>query len=260
MIATQPAPSADRLIIPHRSYRTLSRVRGALLTALVCAVAGAAVMVWFAGTIATAGTVLVARTLNALGQPVTLEPDRYLRYDLQALHFFMPSHSWVDLLGWIVVCIVLIVICALARPIYPPLRYFLILNALVVGGEATYLYFTGHLGYDSDDFSQLLLHTAIATWIIVPPFVALFAALFPFGPLEIVALTVCSVAFEIVLSMVRYGAFVAVLAHTGPILMSDLYLQFGPLFDVIPLIGLLTIFLVPLARRMRHTTEGWIWL
>jgi hypothetical protein len=260
MNATLAAPTADRAIMPHRSYRTLTRVPGSLMTAVLCALVGGTAMAWFAGTIATAATLLLARILNALGQPVTTQPDRFLRYDVQALHFFMPSHSWVDLLWWIVICAAVIVICALARSVYPPLRYFVILNALVVGGEATYLYFTGHLGYDSDDFSQLMLHTAMTTWIIVPPFVALFAALFPFGPLEVVALTVCSVAFEIVLSMARYAAFVAILAHTGPILMSDLYLQFGPLFDVIPLIGLLTVFLVPLSRRMQRTTVGWVWL
>ncbi|HTW84130.1 MAG TPA: hypothetical protein VMD91_08700 [Candidatus Sulfotelmatobacter sp.] len=259
MIADAPR-APDRPILPHRSYRTLVRPRGSTVTALICAALGSAVVLAFAGVIANASTSQLARALTAFGVPVTLQPDRFLHYDLQTLHFSMPSHSWVDLLLWIVACALVVVVCAIARPVYPPLRYFLILNALVVGGEATYLYFTGHLGYDSDDFSQLMLHTAIATWVIVPPLVALFAALFPFGPLAIVEIVVCSLAFEIVLSMVRYGTFVALLSHSGPILMSDLYLQFGPLFDVIPLIGILTLFLVPLARRMQGKMQGWVWL
>jgi hypothetical protein len=255
-----PPATFDRVILPHRSYRTLTRPRGAAAVAVVCGLGGAALMWWFAGSIANAITPLLARALGALGVGVTMQSDSFLRYDLRALHFAMPSHSWHDLLWWIVGCIVVCVAAWLLRPLYPPLRYFLILNAVIVGGEATYLYFTGHLGYDSDDFSALLLHTAIVTWIVVPPFVCTFAGLFPFEPLEIVAVTLCAVVYEIVLSMVRYGAFVDLLSHSGPIMMADLYLQFGPLFDVIPLIGLLTLFLVPLAKRKRADAEGWVWL
>jgi hypothetical protein len=105
-----------------------------------------------------------------------------------------------------------------------------------------------------------MLETMTAIWLVLPLFIGTVTILFPFTLLASIAIILSTVVFDIVLAASRYAAFIVILNHSGPILMADLYLSFGPLLDVIPLTGIFAIFLGLLARRLRRDPEAWAWL
>jgi len=250
-----PSPSAAlpknrglrELIAPHRSYRRLpvSR-RGALSTvpAVLLVEVAVVLLAQRCSDAMSAFASFVARNEGIADRPF---PDPFLFVTTHPMTFAMRHSDWVELLSvW--------------HGIAAPIRYFANLNFLLIGGAAVYLLLAGQLGYDSAAFSELMIRTAILTWLIMPVFVGLFASLFPFTFLQRVGFIVITVAYDVPLSIVRYGSFVGILGKTSSIVMADLYLAFGPLLDAIPIICFFSIFLVRVAHLLEARRGIWGWL
>lgn len=248
------------IIAPHRSYRRLPVTRtGALTTIpaviivelLVIAFAqqGLDLMSWFA--------TFVANREGVANRPF---PDPFLFVTMHPMTFAMKHSDWIQLLVVILVCAVVLAVLSIWTRIAAPVRFFINMNLLLVGGAAIYLLLAGHLGYDSAAFSRLMLRTAFFTWLIMPVFVGLFASLFPFTIWQRCLFIVITVAYDVPLSIARYGLFVAVLGTTSSIAMTDLYFVFGPLLDAIPIICFFSIFLVRVANSLEERRAVWGWL
>jgi len=187
-------------------------------------------------------------------------PDPFLFATTHPMTFAMRHSDWIELIVVMIVCAIVIVVFSVWTMIAAPIRYFVNLNALLIGGAALFLLLVGRIGYDSAAFSELMVRTALLTWLIMPLFVGLFASLFPFSFLERIGFIVITVAYDVPLSIVRYGLFVAILGKTSSIAMTDLYLVFGPLLDAIPIICFFSIFLVRVARSLEARRAVWGWL
>jgi len=248
------------IIVPHRSYRILPVSRtGALLTIPVVLLVEAAVLASAQRALdaMTAFGAFVAATSGIEARPFA---DPFLFLTTHPMSFGMRHSAWIELCTIMLVCCVGIVVLSVWTAIAAPLRFFVNLNLLLIGGAATYLLLTGNLGYDSVAFSQLLIRTAFVTWLILPVFVGLFASLFPFTLVERLLFIAVTVAYDIPLSIVRYGLFIGILAKTSSVAMTDLYLVFGPLLDAIPIICFFSLFLVRAARNLRARRAVWEWL
>ena len=258
---TNTAHVVGRAILPHRSYRTLPRSVPGSVTALVASIACTLAVAISANPLVHLLTTIDNKVLHWTGVDVTVGSDQYLWTKPTPLLFTMPPHPWPQLVICIIGCVAAIALfsTALSR-LEAPLRYFINFNLLIIGSEATYLLFVGHLGYSAVAFSTLMLRTTITTWLLVPPIIGLMAMLFPFSPLSSASLVVSCTLYELLLSFARYAAFIAVLTHTGPILMAAMYLLYGPLLDVLPIIGIYSLFLEHLARRIGRRPEAWAWL
>jgi len=247
-------------IAPHRSYRTISLdASGAFLTLPVFVIVEviAVVLAPFAARAMAQFALFSAHLEGIVVRPFG---DRFGWIELQPMTFAMHHDDWVGLSLTLVICVLTVALFSFWQQPPMPLRYFINLNALVVGGAALYILFAGHLGYDSAAFSQLMLRTAVLTWLTMPVFIALFAALFPFSWWERLLFIGITVAYDVPLSIVRYAAFVGILARTGPALMPDLYLLFGPLLDAIPIITFFSVFLVRAAHRLDRNVGVWAWM
>jgi hypothetical protein len=183
--------------------------------------------------------------------------DPFLFVTLHPMTFEMRHSDWFELLVVTLVCALIVVGFSIWTTLVAPLRFFINLNAMLVGGAALFLFLTGHLGYDSAAFSQLMLRTALVTWLVIPVFVGFFASLFPFTVVERIGFIALTVAWDIPLSIVRYACFILILGQTGAIAMTDLYFLFGPLLDVVPVICFLSILLVRLARALESRRAAW---
>jgi len=248
------------IIVPHRSYRILPVSRtGALLTIPVVLLVEAAVLASAQRALdaMTAFGAFVAATSGIEARPFA---DPFLFLTTHPMSFGMRHSAWIELCTIMLVCCVGIVVLSVWTAIAAPLRFFVNLNLLLIGGAATYLLLTGNLGYDSVAFSQLLIRTAFVTWLILPVFVGLFASLFPFTLVERLLFIAVTVAYDMPLSIVRYGLFIGILAKTSSVAMTDLYLVFGPLLDAIPIICFFSLFLVRAARNLRARRAVWEWL
>ncbi len=247
----------NQSIAPHRSYRNLPVNRTALYSTVpalilveivvaLCAQRGTDAMSWFA--------LLVARYE---GVHVRSFADPFLFVTLHPITFDVRHSDWLELLLVVAVCAIVVVGLSVWKAIAAPVRFFINLNALLVGGAALFLFLAGHVNYDSAAFSQLMLRTAVVTWFVIPVFVAFFASLFPFRIVERIAFLALTVAWDVPLSIVRYACFILILGRTGTIAMTDLYFLFGPLMDIIPVICFLSILLVRLARALESRRAAW---
>jgi hypothetical protein len=248
------------IITPHRSYRRLPVTStGALTTipvvvlveivVILCAQKALDLMSWFAS--------FVAASEHIANRPFA---DPFLFVTTHPMTFAMRHSDWIELCAVIFVCAVAIVALSVWTKIAAPVRFFINLNLLLIAGAALYLLLVGRLGYDSAAFSQLMVRTALFTWLIMPVFVGLFASLFPFTIWQRALFIAITVAYDVPLSIVRYGLFVAILGKTSSIAMTDLYLVFGPLLDAIPIICFFSLFLVQVARSLEERRAVWGWL
>jgi len=204
---------------------------------------------------AMSGFALLA--LRFAGIHVRTFADPFLFVTLHPMTFDMRHSDWVGLLIVTFVCAAIVVGLSIWTAIAAPMRFYINLNALLVGGAALFLFLTGHLGYDSAAFSQLMLRTALVTWLVIPVFVAFFASLFPFTFIERISFIALTVAWDVPLSIVRYACFILILGQAGAIAMADLYFLFGPLLDIVPVICFLSILLVRLARALDSRRAAW---
>jgi hypothetical protein len=233
----QPSNRGLREVIaPHRSYRRLPVTStGALTTIPVVLLVELAVILFAQKGLdaMSAFASFVAAQENIAAQPF---PDPFLFLTTHPMTFAMRHSNWVELCIVMFVCAVVVFVLSVWTVIPAPLRFFANLNFLLLAGAALYLLLVGQLGYDSAAFSELMVRTALFTWLIMPIFVGLFASLFPFTIWQRFLFIVITVAYDVPLSIVRYGLFVAILGKTSSIAMTDLYLVFGPLLDAIPII------------------------
>jgi hypothetical protein len=253
-------PLEGRATVPHRAYRTTHMPISGILASIgtVAVVEVALIFYWqvLAAAVVRADTAIV----NRIAPGASIEPHVFLGRQIGAMLFAMRQHSQPELYTWMIACALVVVLVTALRRLTKPLQYFINVNALIIGLEAAFLLVAGHLGYSAGTFSRLLLDTMVVTWFVMPLFIGLIALLFPFKTYEAVALIVISFAYVVLLETVRYAVFPAVLTRTGPILMSDLFLLYGPLLDILPVVGIFGIALTLLSSRLRRTPEAWRWL
>jgi hypothetical protein len=250
----------ERATVPHRAYRTTHMPLSGLLASLSTVVAIEAVLFFYWQRLAAAIVSFDTGVVNQMAPGATVVPHAFFGQQIGAMLFGMRQHSQPELITWMVVCALTIVLVSALRRLTKPLQYFINVNALIIGLEAAFLLFAGHLGYSAGTFSQLLLDTMVVTWFVMPLFIGMIALLFPFKVHEAVGLILLSFAYVIFLEAVRYAVFPAILTRTGPILMSDLFLLYGPLLDILPVVGIFGIVLSILSSRLRRTPQAWRWL
>jgi len=257
------AASSDQTrpsIVPHRSYRRLPirGFRSRLSSTIIVLLVELAVII-FAAPVAGGISRLVATALNGSGVASAPQGDRYLIFNLAPVGSPMASTGYETLVIWLASAVVGIIVLALLRPALP-LRYFVISNLTLLVASAAYLIVTGHPGYDESQFSRVYLTTAVTVWLVLPVVVGLVCMLFPFSALETAAIILIALSYDVILCAARYATFLWVLAKTGPVLMLNLYLFFGPLLDFALIVGLFSAALVRLSNKLDKHSEDWEWL
>jgi len=216
-------------------------------------------VVIFAAPVANGVARFVAAALNTSGVASAPQGDRYLIFSIAPVAAPMASNGYETLAVWLACGVVGIIVLALLRPALP-LRYFLISNLTLLVASAAYLIIVGHPGYDQWQFSRLYLTTMLTVWLVVPVVVGLVCSLFPFTTVETAVMILIALAYDVLLGAARYATFLWVLAKTGPLLMSNLYLFFGPLLDFALIVGLFAAALVRLSKKLDKHSEDWVWL
>jgi hypothetical protein len=257
VIPSFPSRGITQSIPPHRSYRNIPFSWSALAWTIPAAAVVELVVILIAQPALDAMSWFAAFIARLSGIHAQTYADPFLFVTLHPMTYDMRHIDWHELLVVIVSCALIVASLSVWTGIAAPMRFFINLNALLVGGAALFLLLTGHLGYDSAAFSQLMLRTALLTWLVIPIFVGFFASLFPFRPVERIGFIAMTVAWDIPLSIVRYACFIAILGQTGAIAMTDLYFLFGPLLDVVPVICFLSVLLVRLARALETRRAAW---
>lgn len=247
-------------ILPHRAYRRPVPVdRTTLVASLVLIGAVEALIVAFRGDLADLFTRSAAALLPG-GERATGRPFMGIR--IHPLGIDVQPLDYRALLVWFVAAIAGIVLLARMRRIGAPARYMGVYNLLLIAASAAYILFAGRLGYGGESFSDLYLRTAVVIWIVIPVFVGAVTLTLPFTVAERAAVLAATLAYNVVFSAVRYALFAWLLSWTGAVVMAGLYLFFGPLLDFVYVVGVFSVFLVPLSKRLGREgpQDVWTWL
>jgi hypothetical protein len=245
-------------IAPHRSVRRLPVTRiSALSTVAVVALVEAAVIA-YAQRGLDAMTAFARAIADSRGLAASATPERLAFLSPAPLSFAMRHSERTELIVVAIVCAAIAAAIPAAQWPAAPLRVFAVFNVLLVA-LAALVQLTGHGGYDSVGFTRLMLHTALCSWLVMPVFAGLLAALFPFNLLQRTLFVVAAVAYAVPLAIVSYGLFVAIAAAAGSLVISNLYVVFGPVIDALPVICLFSIFLARFDRALESGTRGLAW-
>jgi hypothetical protein len=251
------------LLFPaHRSYRRLRGVtrRTIVQTIALLFVVEVALILradWISSLVGRAALALVPR----LHTPVALVSNSYFGVRLHVLSFVLPASTyWVQLL-WLAGGILVLVSVVAVGKIPMPVRVFVGFAAVLVCVSAYYVLVFGHIGFDGYDVSRLYIRTAMVVWLLLPILLTASSLALPFTMLERLALLVGCLVVDIAFSLVRYAFFVWFSASVGPIPMPMLYLLLGPALDFIYIVGIASVALVHLSRRLDHgeDPETWTW-
>ncbi len=256
--------STDRVplaILPHRAYRRLTALRPASV-GFLCLVLAAfeLVLLAYLGDLARLFSGLALALTTKTGVSVTVGEDFFLGVRLSPLLFSASPMDYTSILGWVLGCGAGIAVLSVTRWMTAPLRVLLIYNLFLIGTTAVYLLYTGQLGYDAETFSRLYVRTVVIVWATLPLFMGMLSAILPFSSLEQAGFVVSALTYNFVFSALRYAFFVWAISRIGIVVMPDLYLFFGPFMDFVYSVGIFTLFLGRLRRRLDRHGERWVWL
>lgn len=254
------ATDLTRVITPHRSYRRVIVGNVQVISAVVVLALIEAALLGSLPRLIETSVSIASRLLTRSGIPNQVVADAAGWPRVSAISFSMPIYDFRAYALIIVGCVLATLGFVYAKAIVAPLRQIIILHLLVLTVSAGYLLLVGDAGYEALEFSQLYVHAIALTWIVIPIFLGLSSLVFPFNPLDRIAITLVCLAWDVVFATLRYAVFLYILAHTGAVAMAGLYLIYGPLLDCLPIIAIFSFFLVSLSRRIRHDAENWSWL
>ncbi|MDE2572365.1 MAG: hypothetical protein KGM44_07585 [bacterium] len=172
----------------------------------------------------------------------------------------LPALSVAGSLWVAAVCALLIVLGALFSNRRSPFYYWLGANLIVLLLAALYAFFFGRMAYDGGSFMLLVERTSLLMIICGPIFAAVVSALLPFSLPERLAMLVLVVVLDAAFALVRIAAFALLVARFGAIVEANLYMFLGPLMDAAYFIGIYSVVVVSLGRRLNANVEAWEWL
>lgn len=245
---------------PHRSHRTLRVTRFSFLLnaiALIVAVVLTYVALYYAWPAATGS---VTNLLQNLGFVTASASDTYVNLAQTLPIPDLPVLSVIRALIVAGVCALLLIAGSLIPGNKTPVRFWILVNLLILMITALWGFFTGRVAYDAVGFMQLVGRTSMLMILAAPVFAIVVAALLPFSFLERLFMVVASVALDFVIALIRLAAFPLLLARFGTIAEPNMYFFFGPLLDVVYFITVYSLCVVSLSRRIAKNEEAWVWL
>lgn len=244
---------------PFRSHRTLRitlRDKVSTVAALLLGIVAGYALLLFAWE---PGLRFAATLAGGSAHNAASIPDRYLGIAYAVIVPVMPALRAPDMLWTATACGLIVLACAVL-PGQRLLTYWLVANAVVLGGSALYAFFNGSVGYDAAPFMTLVARTSLVCIGAAPLFLTFVSMLLPLSFLERAAMIAGGLACEFVLAVLRIGAFSLLLGRFGSTPEANLYLFAGPLLDVLYFIAVYAVAVSFAGKRIALRQEAWSWL
>jgi hypothetical protein len=248
-------------MLPHRAHRRLTTATrtSPVFILLFLAFFEVALLVALPALF-RAGVLFDAKILEGMGQAAPILNDDFLHLGGLVIGVGLPPIDYRTLAELVVAGVALIAAVSFVRPLVLPIRYAINLHLILLTAAAAYLLIGGPPGYDGAEFSALILHTALLTVPAIAVFVCAMGLLFPLSIQETISFAVIAVAYDLLLSLLRYALFLVVAAHFGAIVLPTLFMLYGPLIDVLPLSTILMVLLSRVSARLQRTPGAWQWM
>lgn len=141
----------------------------------------------------------------------------------------------------------------------PLLRGVVIAEAALLGAAAAFMLATARAPFTPEEFSSLSTETSALTWLVLPLLLGVVSFSAPFRLRERAALLLAVLAYSVVLSAVRTGFLSSALEGGGSVLMAPLFLNFGPLLDIVGAIAIFSVVLARVSARLQSGEPRRVW-
>jgi hypothetical protein len=254
---------AKAIILYHRSYRKVAgSVASFFLLFFVMALPLSFIVAFFFSPMSHAVSAIAHYVLVPLFPPDTVR--------ITQVPFLNSSVFLVDLPGShpsVLFSVVNALICLLLLVVLPARQHakhvfiFLIVICFINLVSSVYFAFFSHrFPYEVVDYSELYIKQQIGIWFFVPVIIGISILPLPSTLRSKAATLVGAFCYSLVFGTVRYAVFLFVLAKASLLYMAVLFFVMGPLIDFIYIVGIYSLHVTRLAKKMRSDFASWKWL
>jgi hypothetical protein len=138
---------------------------------------------------------------------------------------------------------------------------FLIVVAFINFVSSLFFTFVPHrFPYEMYDYSELYMKQQISIWFFVPIIMGLAVLPLPSSlPVKCVTMLI-TFCYSLLFGTLRYAVFLFVLAKASLLYMAVLFFVLGPLVDFIYIVGIYSVHVTRLAKKMKDNFASWKWL
>jgi hypothetical protein len=254
---------AKEIILYHRSYR---KVAGSMwdffLQFLLIAVPLSLVIVFFYPQI-TQTVCVIARALLA-----PYYPDDALR--IIQIPFIMGPTSILDLPSKypsVLFCTINALVSLILLVLLPAVKnakhlYIFVIVVLFINFMSSlfFMFFPYRFPYEVVDYSEFYMKQQINIWFFVPIIMGLAILPLPSDLTSKSATLLITFCYSLVFGTTRYVVFLFILTKASLLYMAVLFFVLGSLVDFIYIVGIYSVHVTMLAKKMKGDFASWKWL
>ncbi|MCE5194227.1 MAG: hypothetical protein LLF28_02045 [Nitrospiraceae bacterium] len=153
--------------------------------------------------------------------------------------------------------IFLIIKTKLPAPVVIWIVYSSIVNLI---SSIFFIFFYDQFPYNIEAFTELYIKTEVNIWIFIPIIMGMALSSLPSRIFSKVGLVVLTIIYSMILGLIRYVAFIYVLADFSLIFMPLLFFAFGPFMDFVYIVGMYSLYISNYAKKIGKDLRIWKWL
>jgi len=250
-------------IYRHRSYRILRKSTKwqVFLELLIAFLIFDVVLLLFYPHITLFMNKVAAVVLSPVYQSIKLVTEDFIFGNVYLLDLSgkYPSISFSIIVA--IISLITIIVMAIQRFIIKSFSIWLIFISIITLISALFfIFFAKYFPYSMRIFLDLYVKTIICIWLVIPVIIIFAVAPFPVNYLYKLFVILMVLIWSIIFGILRYIVFILILRKLSYIFMADLYFIFGPFLDFIYIVGVYSLIISKLARKLKGDEDKWQWL
>jgi hypothetical protein len=264
MSADKSAKDSKLVILYHRSYRKLpGSTKMFLVNFVFLSLPFSLASILFYPEI----TEWMCKVTQAVLEPyyyidsVNILSRRYIEAIGPIFYIQVPEKfpSYLFSLGNALVTIAFLMILPNIKRFKPFLIFSVILCMIHVVSSLYFLLFPALFPYTGGDYSQLYMLQEVGIWFFMPIIMGLAILPMPAHILFKAFIMSAIYGYSLVFGLVRYIVFLMIISKISMIYMAILFFALGPLVDFIYAVGIYTLFVNKIAKKLAEDFSIWRW-
>jgi hypothetical protein len=122
-----------------------------------------------------------------------------------------------------------------------------------------FLLFPAYFPYTGSDYSQLYMLQEVGIWFFMPVIMGLAILPMPASILYKAGIMLLIYLYSLLFGLVRYIVFLMIISKISMIYMAVLFFALGPLIDFLYSVGIYSLYVNKIARRLAEDFSIWRW-
>ena len=251
------------IILYHRSYRKITRsLRVFLLQFLVIALPFSLSMVFCYPQITHTVCIFAQAVLVPFFSPDALRVIK-LPYVVGNVFLIDLPSKYPSIFFSLVnslVCLFLLVLLPVIRSAKHVFIFLIAVCFINLISSLYFIFFPYHFPYEAVDYSELYIKQQVSIWFFVPIIMGLSILPLPSTLTSKMITMLVTFFYSLIFGTVRYVVFLFILANASLLYMAVLFFVLGPLVDFIYIVGIYSVHVTILSKKIRSDFTSWNWL